>query len=191
MASAHPTRRHVAQGVAWSVPVVVVASAAPAMAASPPAPSISRSFLVGRTGSGCFLRDRITVTTDDSATYYRIINATSTTTVTGVTASVLVQKSAGQLTWTSNSTSWGAPTIERNAQNQPVIYTVNGVDYYRYVSALVGTVPAPVNGTITLPRVSWDSSCSSNISQGLWVNGRGTATINGTQQIQLGAYRQI
>lgn len=95
------------------------------------------------------------------------------------------------LTWTSSSSSWGTPTIELSAQNQPVIYTVNGVSYYRYVSALVGTVPAPVNGTITLPRVSWASSCTSNISTGLWVNGRGTATINGTQQIQLGAYRQL
>lgn len=66
-----------------------------------------------------------------------------------------------------------------------------GRRYYRYVSTLTGSVPTAVNGTITMPTISWTSDCSPNISSTTYVNGRGAATINGVQQVQVGVYRTI
>ena len=96
-----PSRRRVASSLAWAVPTVVAAAAAPAEAASPP-PRIDRVFSIRRAttaavpgasvsacGSGS---TRLSVTTDDVNTYYRIANVRTGSTVTDVTASVLVQK---------------------------------------------------------------------------------------------------
>ena len=164
-----PSRRRVASSLAWAVPTVVAAAAAPAEAASP-LPRIDRVFSIRRAttaavpgasvsacGSGS---TRLSVTTDDVNTYYRIANVRTGSTVTDVTASVLVQKdmvdamgSRNPLTWTSATTDWSTPVREVSGTGSPVLYTNNGTRYYRYVSKLSTPVPAPVSGTITLPRI--------------------------------------
>ena len=203
-----PSRRRVASSLAWAVPTVVAAAAAPAEAASP-LPRIDRSFLVtrgtqaavpGASVSACGSSStRLSVTTDNSTYYYRIANVPIGSTVTGVTASVLVQKSmvdameTGKnpttFTWTSSTPSWSTPTREVSGTT-PVLYTNNGIQYYRYVSRLLTPVPAPVSGTITLPLIGWYSNCSTTLA-GVSVNGRGSAVVNGKTLVQIGAYRTL
>ena len=203
-----PSRRRVASSLAWAVPTVVAAAAAPAEAASP-LPRIDRSFLVtrgtqaavpGASVSACGSSStRLSVTTDNSTYYYRIANVPIGSTVTGVTASILVQKSmvdameTGKnpttFTWTSSTPSWSTPTREVSGTT-PVLYTNNGIQYYRYVSRLLTPVPAPVSGTITLPLIGWYSNCSTTLA-GVSVNGRGSAVVNGKTLVQIGAYRTL
>ena len=201
-----PSRRRVASSLAWAVPTVVAAAAAPAEAASP-LPRIDRVFSIRRAttaavpgasvsacGSGS---TRLSVTTDDVNTYYRIANVQAGSTVTNVTASVLVQKdmvdamgSRNPLTWTSATTDWSTPVREVSGTGSPVLYTNNGTRYYRYVSKLSTPVPAPVSGTITLPIIGWYSNCSTTLA-GVSVNGRGSAVVNGTPLVNVGTYRQL
>ena len=201
-----PSRRRVASSLAWAVPTVVAAAAAPAEAASP-LPRIDRVFSIRRAttaavpgasvsacGSGS---TRLSVTTDDVNTYYRIANVRTGSTVTDVTASVLVQKdmvdamgSRNPLTWTSATTDWSTPTREVSGTGSPVLYTDNNIQYYRYVSRLLTPVPAPVSGTITLPLIGWYSNCSTTLA-GVSVNGRGSAVVNGKTLVQIGAYRTL
>ena len=200
-----PSRRRVASSLAWAVPTVVAAAAAPAEAASP-LPRIDRSFLVtrgtqaavpGASVSECRSGSRLSVTTDNVNTYYRIANVQAGSTVTNVTASVLVQKdmvdamgSRNPLTWTSATTDWSTPVREVSGTGSPVLYTNNGTQYYRYVSKLSTPVPAPVSGTITLPLIGWYSNCSTTLA-GVSVNGRGSAVVNGKTLVQIGAYRTL
>ena len=192
------------------MPTVVAAAAAPAEAASP-LPRIDRVFSIRRAttaavpgasvsacGSGS---TRLSVTTDDVNTYYRIANVRTGSTVTDVTASVLVQKdmvdametgkNPTTFTGTSSATpSWSTPVREVSGTGSPVLYTNNGIQYYRYVSKLSTPVPAPVSGTITLPIIGWYSNCSTTLA-GVSVNGRGSAVVNGKTLVQIGAYRTL
>lgn len=201
-----PSRRRVASSLAWAVPTVVAAAAAPAEAASP-LPRIDRVFSIRRAttaavpgasvsacGSGS---TRLSVTTDDVNTYYRIANVQAGSTVTNVTASVLVQKdmvdamgSRNPLTWTSATTDWSTPVREVSGTGSPVLYTNNGTRYYRYVSKLSTPVPAPVSGTITLPRIGWYSNCSTTLA-GVSVSGRGSAVVNGMTLDNVGGFRTL
>ena len=203
-----PSRRRVASSLAWAVPTVVAAAAAPAEAASPP-PRIDRSFLVtrgtqaavpGASVSECRSGSRLSVTTDNVNTYYRIVNVQAGSTVTNVTASVLVQRdmvdametgrNPTTFTWTSSTPSWSTPTREVSGTGSPVLYTDNNIQYYRYVSRLLTPVPAPVSGTITLPRIGWYSNCSTTLA-GVSVNGRGSAVVNGTPLVNVGNFRTV
>ena len=201
-----PSRRRVASSLAWAVPTVVAAAAAPAEAASP-LPRIDRVFSIRRAttaavpgasvsacGSGS---TRLSVTTDNVNTYYRITNVQAGSTVTNVTASVLVQKdmvdamgSRNPLTWTSATTDWSTPVREVSGTGSPVLYTNNGIQYYRYVSKLSTPVPAPVSGTITLPRIGWYSNCSTTLA-GVSVSGRGSAVVNGMTLDNVGDFRTL
>ena len=201
-----PSRRRVASSLAWAVPTVVAAAAAPAEAASP-LPRIDRVFSIRRAttaavpgasvsacGSGS---TRLSVTTDDVNTYYRIANVRTGSTVTDVTASVLVQKdmvdamgSRNPLTWTSATTDWSTPVREVSGTGSPVLYTNNGTRYYRYVSKLSTPVPAPVSGTITLPIIGWYSNCSTTLA-GVSVSGRGSAVVNGMTLDNVGDFRTL
>lgn len=182
----NPSRRAVARGVAWTAPVVMIGAAAPVLAAS--GPQIQRVFAVGRTASGCTAgSERLTVSQDNSSSYYyRIVNVTSSTTVTDVYASMLVE-GISNVTWTRRYTStWGPVTLD------PTPIVVDGRTYYRYYSQLL-TIPAPVNGVITIPALSWQSSCSTAVYNRypLYMNGRGTATIDGVQRINIGVFRSV
>lgn len=196
-----PSRRRVASSLAWAVPTVVAAAAAPAEAASP-LPRIDRVFsvrLASTAVAGTSVRacatgsTRVTVTTDNVNTYYRITNVQAGSTVTNVTASILVQKSVvdamgsqNPLTWTNTTPSWSAPTREVSGAK----YIHNDIEYYRYVSKLSTPVPAPVSGTITLPSIGWYSNCGTNLN-GVMVNGRGSAVVNGMTLDNVGTYVRL
>ena len=70
-------------------------------------------------------------------------------------------------------------------------YVYNGITYYRYFSTLAVPVPAPVNGTVTIPRLNWTSVASPALTSSVSVNGRGTITIDGKQQTQIGVFRTV
>ncbi|GEM_PF-1687874 len=203
-----PSRRRVASSLAWAVPTVVAAAAAPAEAASP-LPRIDRVFSVGlastavantSVGACATGSTRLSVTTDNVNTYYRIVNVQAGSTVTDVTASILVQKSVvdamgsqNPLTWTNTTTTdWSNPTREVSGTT-PAVYTNNDIQYYRYYSTLKTAVPAPASGTITLPRIGWYSNCSTTLAQstGVLVNGRGSAVVNGTPLVNVGTYVRL
>lgn len=204
-----PSRRRVASSLAWAVPTVVAAAAAPAEAASPP-PRIDRVFSVGlastavdgtSVGACATGSTRLSVTTNNSTQYYRIVNVQAGSTVTDVTASVLVQKDVvdamarnnNPLTWTNTTTTdWSNPTREV-AGTTPAVYTNNNIPHYRYYSTLKTAVPAPVSGTITLPRIGWYSNCNRTMAQstGVSVNGRGSVVVNGKTLVNVGTYRQL
>lgn len=203
-----PSRRRVASSLAWAVPTVVAAAAAPAEAASP-LPRIDRSFQfnLGRAVAGPATSvspcgtgsNRLSVTTNDDNSYYRIVNVQAGSTVTNVTASVLVQKdmvdametgrNPTTFTWSSATPSWSAPTREVSGTT-PAVYTNNGIQYYRYVSKLSTPVPAPVSGTITLPRIQWYSNCSTTLA-GVSVSARGSAVVNGMTLDNVGGFRTM
>ncbi|MGN7068081.1 hypothetical protein ACTHRA_08740 [Micrococcus luteus] len=207
-----PSRRRVASSLAWAVPTVVAAAAAPAEAASPP-PRIDRVFQltlapgvpwtepeVSPCASTLLTNPtRLSVTTDNVNTYYRIVNVQAGSTVTNVTASVLVQKdmvdametgrNPTTFTWSSATPSWSAPTREVSGTT-PAVYTNNGIQYYRYVSKLSPPVPAPVSGTITLPSIGWYSNCSTTLT-GVMVNGRASAVVNGMTLDNVGTYVRL
>lgn len=204
-----PSRRRVASSLAWAVPTVVAAAAAPAEAASPP-PRIDRVFSVGLAStavdgtsvSACgSTSTRLSVTTDNVNTYYRITNVQAGSTVTNVTASILVQKSVvdamgsqNPLTWTNTTTTdWSDPVREVSGTGSPVLYTNNDIQYYRYYSTLKTAVPAPASGTITLPRIGWYSNCSRTLAQstGVMVNGRASAVVNGMTLDNVGTYVRL
>ncbi|WP_370892123.1 hypothetical protein [Janibacter sp. GXQ6167] len=159
-----------------------MAAAAPTFAASPQ-PELQRNYLVTR--SSCTGGNQLRVTTDNVNTFFRIINVRPNSTVTGITASVLV--SVNNLTgWTSSNAAWSAPT--RTGET----FSDGTRTYYRYRSNYVGTVPAPdANGTITLPRIDFSLPCSSAVPSPVWVNGRGEATVNGTTLSNIGGYRSV
>lgn len=179
------TRRSLATGAAWSIPAVTVAASAPAEAVSTTTPpSIKRSFLITRSNAACSSGAQLTVrSNNDGTSYYQIQNTTAKTTVTQVFASVLVSVSG--LKFTTSTGNWSS--VQQDLQT----YKENGVTYYRYYSSLTVPVPASVNGTITIPRLSWSSNCTSALSSTVYVNGRGTATIDGTQQVQVGVFRTV
>lgn len=196
------SRRTLAKGSLWAVPTIAVATAAPAMATSNA--SIYRSFLVSNRQGGCaFGTNRLTITTDNSSNYFWIKDATGST-ITNVQASLLIQKTVvdamGEtFTLTSaNTANWSNPTREVSGST-PVVYTNSGVQYYRYVSNLTAAVPAPIStgtdaGTVKLPTINWTSSCHTKLYNNTGktrVNGRGAATIDGVQQVQIGTYGQV
>lgn len=196
------SRRTLAKGSLWAVPTIAVATAAPAMATSKA--SIYRSFQVSNGPGACASgTNQLIITTDDTSTYYWIKDATGST-ITNVQASLLIEKSvvdAMSTTFTltsANTAIWSNPTREVSG-GTPVVYTNGGVQYYRYVSNLTAAVPAPIStgtdaGTVKLPKITWTSSCHTTLYSNVgktWVNGRGTATIDGVQQAQIGTYRQV
>lgn len=200
------SRRTVAKGAGWAVPAVAVSAAAPALAATP-VPDIERSFYIRNTntlyggapttcsGSGSF---RLGVETNDASYYYRITNVTDAKQVTNVQASILVEKRVVDLmtqpfTWTSATPAWSSPVRDTT---QTFRDPATGRVYYRYFSSLLAPVPAPVGGVITLPRIRWYSTCHGALytaqqsSGGVWINGRGVATVNGVQIEDIGGYRK-
>lgn len=80
---------------------------------------------------------------------------------------------------------WSA--VQQDSQT----YSYNGVTYYRYFAKLQVAIPAPVNGTITVPSLSWVSNCTASLSNPVSVNGRGMVTINGQDIEQVGPFRTL
>ena len=171
------TRRSITSGAAWSLPAITVAAAAPSSAGSPPPPSIRRAFSVRRSSNVLTVQSN-----NDSTSYYQVLNVTSNTRLTNVRASVLVNVSGLQFT---GSTGWSQVTEDKQT------YVDNGITYYRYFATLTAPVPAPVNGTVTIPSFRWTSATSSALTRSVYVNGRGTIAIDGTDVIQIGAYRVV
>ena len=80
---------------------------------------------------------------------------------------------------------WSA--VQQDSQT----YSDNGATYYRYFAKLQVAIPAPVNGTITVPPLSWFINCTTSLLSQVSVNARGTVTINGQEIVQVGPFRTV
>lgn len=87
----------------------------------------------------------------------------------------------------SRTTTGNWSAVQRDSQT----YSDNGVTYYRHFAKLQVAIPAPVNGTITLPPLSWFSNCTTSLLNEVSVNGRGVVTIDGKDIPQVGLFPTV
>ena len=87
----------------------------------------------------------------------------------------------------SRTTTGNGSAVQQDSKT----YSYNGATYYRYFAKLQVAIPAPVNGTITVPSLSWVSNCTASLSNPVSVNGRGMVTINGQDIEQVGPFRTL
>lgn len=175
--SRHTSRRTVAKGAAWSAPVIVMGSNAPAMAASPPV--VFSHITTWRWYSNSFPycggseRDGLEINTTEG-TQVRIADTRTWTTITNVRAYFWFRKS--DITWTpetGNSGCWTVPSYDG----------MSSAGYYRYVSNYTCTI-TPVTGTTVLQKYRWRSQCfnEGDFSYMRNVRRQAYATVNGTVQ---------
>lgn len=188
--SSGPSRRTLVKGAAWSVPVVAVAGAAPAMAASP---EIIHSHITtwrwysnGAPWCGRN-RDGLEINTTEG-TQVRFTDTRSWTTITNVYADFWFRKS--DITWsaaTGNSGCWTAPSADGTSE------TVNGRTYYRYRSSYTCPITPVHMGTTVLQPYRWQSPCydESDFEYMRWARRQAFATVNGVLQPTDTNYFQI
>lgn len=146
-----PSRRAVARGAAWTVPVVALAASAPAMAVSndPCAepqgcPKPYTNLTIGKiSGGGCgptqyrvrfsgtigFTDSKVGSQLSDAKLYFFLPDA--------------------DLTFTSATTGSGWTLLTRDPSTAPI--SDGGVDYYPYVTSYSPAI-TPADGTFELPR---------------------------------------
>lgn len=184
--SGHTSRRTVAKGAAWSVPVIVMGNNAPAMAASPPV--VFSHITTWRWYSNNFpfcggsTRDGLEINTTEG-TQVKITDTRPWTTITNVYADFWFRKN--DITWTGapgNSGCWSAPTYDGTAAG----------GYYRYRSNYTCTI-TPVTGTTVLQSYRWRTPCydESDFEYMRNVRRQAYATVNGTVQSTDTGYFQI
>lgn len=132
-ASTPVTRRTLAKAAAWATPVLTLAAAAPAVAASNTPPGLQGYVYVAKQ---CVPRSTL-LSIDGSGSYPSrglwVYNTTSSTTVTNASITFYYPSDLGTLSWsagTSNS-GWSVPTVDSTAQ------TISGFTAYttRYTGA--------------------------------------------------------
>lgn len=177
-----PSRRTLVKGAAWSVPVVAVAGAAPAMAASP---DIIHSHITQWrwysngapwcSGNG----DGLEINTTDASAFVRFTDTRSWTTITDVYAYFWFRKP--DMTWTSatgNSGCWTAPSYDETTDS------ANGRTYYRYRSDYICPITPAHMGTTVLQPYRWQSPCyyEGDWEYMRWARRQAFATVNGVPQ---------
>ena len=184
-----PSRRTLVKGAAWSVPVVAVAGAAPAVAASPAI--IHRHITTWRWYSNsapwCQNRDGLEINTTEG-TSVSFTDTRSWTTITDVYVYFWFRES--NIVWTAaqgNSGCWTVPTYDGSSQ------TVGGRTYYRYRSNYTCPITPTHMGTTTLQPYRWQSQCfdESDFAYMRWARRQAYATVNGTPQPTDTGYFQI
>jgi hypothetical protein len=171
------SRRSLVKGSAWSVPTVVVATQAPALAASCAGPGgcpvVSRLTRVVRGNYlGCARLTWDSRPSTLSSLGVKFSVTTPATTITNVVVTFWI--STPSLTFTVDNTvaNWSTPTYSGTIQ------VVGSATYYAYSTTFLGTV-TPVAGTTVIPFFFY-SQCNppSPISQFIQTK----ALVNGEQQ---------
>ena len=103
------SRRTLLKGAAWAAPTAVVATAAPAFAASTE-PTVSGSLLFRHQGDG-YSRSRAFITTDRPNLGLRVSNSPQRP--TSATIDLYVMAVAATASWTGTSDGWSAPQYVR------------------------------------------------------------------------------
>lgn len=178
-------RRTLVKGAAWSVPAIVVAGAAPAVAASP---EIVFSHITlwrwySNSAPWCEAgRDGLEINTTEntSTTGVKFTNTRSWTTITGVTATFWFARDG--ITWTDatgDSGCWTNPVRSGSSVNPG-----GGVPtMYPYVSTYTCPITPVHEGTTVLQPYRWQSQCFNEDSTlwetARWVRRQAFATVNG------------
>ncbi|TWE11371.1 hypothetical protein [Rudaeicoccus suwonensis] len=182
------SRRTLAKGAAWATPVLIMGSAAPALAASAVPFAVTRSTLYGVAGSGngttCGTGTALLVqngtggavsggTSSSAGTGVTITNNTAAAaTASGIFRTFLASVSGLAFTEQSGYTSWSTPT------QTAVTSVIAGVTYYQYMSTYAGPVSVPASGSVVVPYYSIGNTCL--VGPVIFTAGQATATINGT-----------
>lgn len=150
-------RRTVARGLAWSTPVVAVAMAAPAVAASG---VVANTFLYsGRSGDwGCdrwyASTYRTQATTPSSQVYIQWSNTTTSMSFTNVAITYWYSSpSITWTTWTGHNACWSMLTRDTSQAN----IIQSGVTLYAYKSTYTCAITA-ASPTTRLPSFSFQSA---------------------------------
>lgn len=185
MDNAQVDRRRLAKGVAWSVPVIVAASVAPAAAASP-----ALSFK----GSGRVTYNRSWRTEYiDNSTDFKLFSTPSGSSQPGQGICLYNTKSSMKITNAkvtyylpySTTLRFGAPSAGPGANGWSLLTRdttlpsklYNGVPYYAYTTTYTGAVTAQ-NGTTCLPAYGFESNSGVSytglfhVAQSVQVDGR-------------------
>lgn len=162
------SRRTVVKGAAWAAPVVAMASAAPAFAASQNT-SIQGYVQIGGNCSG--------LTINGTGSGYGLFIGNTTTSTTIANPYIIFFLSAPSLTWTTSSgnSGWTAPVYIGHSTS------IGGRTMYGYKTDLTTPVTARA-GTTTLPDLNFRTTSGNACPGGhtrLYALGERHVTING------------
>ncbi|AMS06093.1 hypothetical protein DUY81_16130 [Acidipropionibacterium acidipropionici] len=168
------SRRNVVKGAAWAAPAVLMASAAPAFAAStPPNTSINGVITVtGRCDTGHGYLDYDT-RSDPDGLY--IDNTPTSTTITNATVVFFVTVKNVNWTTLDGNVGWSTPV-----DNGETIQ-IGGTPYYGYTSTYTGTIVA-TDGTTKLPDLHVQGDRNGCFAQNVLVTTVRRITIDGEVQ---------
>lgn len=183
--TSHPvptlSRRTLAHGAAWAVPVVTVASAAPAIAASRVGMTHVTSYnWYSNNAPWCAAnRDGLSIDTTSTGTGATFTDSRTTMVFTNVYCYFWFARN--DLTFTAgtgNSGCWTAPAYDGTSA-----VNTAGVTMYRYRTNYTCPITA-VNGTTTLQAYNFHTQCF-NVNDATWdpmrwVRRQAYATVNGT-----------
>lgn len=146
--SATIRRRSIVRGVAWATPTIMLAAAAPSMAASPPATiSVNGQVTYSRKGNS----DNYDLLVSNASVELSRLRAGDL--VTGVCYSLWYPLAGIPFTHVGAAGGWSTPVVSGASKVEA------GVTYYEYSSCYTGvTSPISASGTLTVPVVGWISS---------------------------------
>lgn len=179
-------------GAAWAAPALVVATAAPAIAASAPILFAHRTRFQWYSNNAPWCtsgRDGIEIGTTTATTGVTFTGTTGTTKISTVYAYFWFTRSdIAFVSATGNSGCWTKPTADGTTA------TSGGRTYYRYLTTYTCPIAAAA-GLTTLQPYRWQSQCY-NVADTTWANAQWArrqayATVNGTVQSTDTGYFQI
>lgn len=174
------SRRTVVKGAAWAAPVVAMASAAPAFAASPPENTSINGYVV--VSGSCKWNwpnsRRGTLDYDSRSGNYGLFINNTTTSTTISNPSIIFYVSVSGLTWTTGegNIGWSAPVSTGGTISR------NGVTFYGYKSTLSPTTVPATKGTTKLSALHVIASQGGCFTSTVSVVTERHVIINGTER---------
>jgi hypothetical protein len=149
--TAHPSRRALLAGAAWAAPIVVMAAAAPLVAASPGTPVLVVNGDVHLSPSD-FSTGQYSISLYSGTTPgYHINNEVTGYTITNATLTLWYPESGLTFTNMLSGSGWSNMVTTGTSRVE------GGVTYYGYKSTNSGTY-ATTNGTTNLPGYQFDTT---------------------------------
>jgi hypothetical protein len=171
------SRRTVVKGAAWAAPVVAMASAAPAFAASPP-DNTSINGVVGISARCKWLQDGISVDIDSRSSSYGLFVNNTTTSTTISNAYIIFYLSMPNLSWSAadGNDGWTAP-VSTGATK-----VVGSQTLYGYKTTYTKSITASRNRT-ALGNIHVTATGGSSCPNNLYALGERHVTVNGEEKV--------
>lgn len=170
------SRRTVVKGAAWAAPVVAMASAAPAFAASPP-DNTSINGVVGISGE-CRSQGGISVDIDSRSRSYGLFVNNTTTSTTISDAYIIFYLSVPGLSWSTayENDGWTAPV------STGMTKVVGTRTLYGYKTTYTKSITASRNRT-ALGNIHVTATGGSSCPNNLYALGERHVTVNGEEKV--------